>query len=142
MAAAAALLDTFDEEGEDTSVSCRPDALVLFNPVFDNGPGAYGHDRVESRWREFSPLHNIRPGAPPTIVFLGSEDYALPVEAAEKYGRLMKEAGGRCDIHVYPGQQHGFFNYLDGNNEYYFETMRTADRFLSSLGYLEGEPQK
>lgn len=140
VAAAAGTLTAFDEEGEDRSVSCRPDALVLFNPVFDNGPGGYGHDRVASRWREFSPKHNIRAGAPPTIVFLGSEDPTLPVTSAQEYGRLMKEAGSRCDVHVYDGQEHGFFNYFDGKNPYYAETLRKADRFLASLGLLEGEP--
>lgn len=107
VAAAAGMLTAFDEEGEDLSVSCRPDALVLFNPVFDNGPGGYGHERVQSRWREFSPKHNIRAGAPPTIVFLGTEDPALPVATAEEYGRLMKEAGCRCEVHTYEGQPHG-----------------------------------
>ncbi len=38
VAAATATTKAFNEEGEDTSVSCVPDALVLFNPVFDNGP--------------------------------------------------------------------------------------------------------
>ena len=71
VAAAAGTLTTFDEEGEDLSVSCRPDALVLFNPVFDNGPDGYGHDRVESRWREFSPMHNISSTAPPTCTVVG-----------------------------------------------------------------------
>lgn len=140
VAAAAGILTPLDEEGEDLSVSCRPDALVLFNPVFDNGPGGYGHDRVKSRWREFSPKHNIHSGAPPTIVFLGTEDSALPVASAEEYGRLMKEVGCRCDVHTYEGQPHGFFNYGDGSNKYYFETVRAADRFLASLGLLQGEP--
>ena len=42
IAAATASLSTFDEEGEDTSVSCIPKALLLFNPVFDNGPEGFG----------------------------------------------------------------------------------------------------
>ena len=57
VAAATATVSGFNEEGEDTSVSCRPDALVLFNPVFDNGPGGYGHERVKAFWQSFSPLH-------------------------------------------------------------------------------------
>ena len=38
IAAATALLDGFGEPGADAVVSARPDALVLFNPVIDNGP--------------------------------------------------------------------------------------------------------
>ena len=29
--------------GEGTKISSQPDALVLFNPVYDNGPKGYGH---------------------------------------------------------------------------------------------------
>ena len=38
VAAATGTTEGFEEEGEDLDVSARPDALVLFNPVFDNGP--------------------------------------------------------------------------------------------------------
>lgn len=27
-------------------MSCKPNALVLFNPVFNNGPGQWGHTRA------------------------------------------------------------------------------------------------
>ena len=74
VAAAAATVSGFNESGEDTSVSCVPDALVLFNPVFDNGPEEFGYDRVEPYWREFSPAHNISSDMPPAAVFLGTED--------------------------------------------------------------------
>lgn len=138
VAAAVALVNGFEQPGEDTTVNCRPDALVLFNPVFDNGPTGWGHERVKEYWREFSPLHNIRATAPPTVVFLGSKDALVPVATAEDYQRRMAENGRRCDLHVYPGQAHGFFNYK--NTEYYEKTVIEADRFLASLGYLQGEP--
>lgn len=140
VAAAAGTLASFDEPGEDPSVSSRPDALVLFNPVFDNGPNGWGHDLVKEHWQTFSPLHNIAPGAPPTIVFLGSQDNAIPVTTAEEYQQRMAAAGSRCDVWIYEGEAHGFFNYKDGNNPYYLATVSEADRFLASLGYLQGEP--
>ncbi|MCG2588810.1 alpha/beta hydrolase [Rhodohalobacter sulfatireducens] len=138
VAAATAITDGFEEEGEDLSIPSRPDALVLFNPVFDNGPEGYGHSRVKSYWKEFSPMHNIDDTAPPTIVFLGTEDSLVPVSTARKYKRLMEEKGRRCDLHLYEGQPHGFFNY--SSREYYNKTVIEMDRFLSSLGYLDGEP--
>lgn len=139
LAAATAVLTSFDEPGEDTSVSCRPNALVLFNPVLDNGPDGYGQDRVADRWLEFSPMHNLRPGAPPTIIFLGSEDKLIPVASMAAYKHRMAELGARCDVWIYDGQAHGFFNYRDGANPCYAATLREADRFLVSLGYLVGE---
>ncbi|MBN2317063.1 MAG: hypothetical protein JXM79_24260, partial [Sedimentisphaerales bacterium] len=59
---------------------------------------------------------------------------------AEKYKDLMVKAGGRCDLHLYEGRPHGFFNYRDGKNTYYYQTVIEADKFLGSLGYLNGEP--
>ncbi len=137
VAAAVATLKGFNEPGEDTSVSARPNALVLFNPVFDNGPDGYGHDRVKDYWKEFSPMHNIDKSAPPTLVMLGTEDQHLPVATAEKYKRLMEKAGVRCELRIYKGQRHGFFNF---NRDKYYETLLEADRFLTSLGYLTGKP--
>ena len=140
IAAAAGTLTAFDDPSEDMAISSRPNALVLFNPVFDNGPGGFGHDRVQDRWRDISPLHNIRPGIPPTILFFGSEDRLVPVSTIEKYRTRMIEAGARCDVHIYEDQPHAFFNYRDGNNPYYNQTVIETDKFLTSLGYLEGDP--
>lgn len=140
VAAATALLDSYDAPGADRSVSARPNALVLFNPVINNGPDGYSYDRIGARYRSFSPLHNIRPGAPPTIVFLGTEDTLIPVATMRTFDRRMEAAGARCDVYYYGGQGHGFFNYRDGANPYYRRTVLAADRFLASLGYLEGPP--
>lgn len=140
VAAATATLKGFNEEGEDTSVSCIPNALVLFNPVFDNSQEGYGHDRVKEYWKEFSPLHNIDKNAPPTIIFLGTRDKHLSVERAELYKKRMQDLGLRCDLHIYEGQKHGFFNLHKGGEEYFLETVIEADKFLTELGYLTGKP--
>ncbi|MGJ8697953.1 MAG: alpha/beta hydrolase [Verrucomicrobiaceae bacterium] len=123
------------EKGEDLSISAQPNALALFNPVFDNGPEGYGHDRVKAYWKRFSPLHNIDANSPPTIVFLGTNDKLIPATTAEKYRRAMEIAGVRCDLHLYQGEPHGFFNKAK-----YYETLLATDLFLASLGYLEGPP--
>jgi len=70
VAAATALTEGFEEEGEDFSISYRPNALVLFNPVFDNGPKGYGYKRVKAYWKQISPMHNISETAPSTVVLL------------------------------------------------------------------------
>ncbi|MEE2684793.1 MAG: alpha/beta hydrolase [Planctomycetota bacterium] len=139
VAAATATVPGLEEEGEDRSVSCRPNALLLFNPVYDNGPGGFGHERVKERYKEISPIHNIHKGTPPAIVFLGTNDSLIPVATAEKYKKLMEQAGSRCDLHLYEGQPHGFFNRRK-SEEHFLKTVTEMDRFLESLGYLKGEP--
>jgi len=139
LAAATALTSGYNEGNDKLSISCVPNALVLFNPVMDNGPGGYGYERVGEAYPSFSPLHNIRAGAPPTILFLGTEDKLIPVETAEYYKVVMDKVGSRCDLLLYEGQGHGFFNY--GNMEYYIKTVSAANDFFISLGYLEEEPE-
>ncbi|MFT5733619.1 MAG: acetyl esterase/lipase [Planctomycetota bacterium] len=136
VAAATATTVAFDGSRGDSTVSCVPDALILFNPVFDNGPGGYGHDRVKDYWREISPLHNLSAATPPTIVFLGTEDELIPVETGEAYVAGMEEVGARCELHLYEGQGHGFFN-KSRSAESYADTLEKMDAFLQSLGFLE-----
>jgi acetyl esterase/lipase len=124
------------EEGEDETVSARPDALVLFNPVYDNGPDGYGHSRVKAYWKKISPMHNLDKTTPPTIVFLGTKDSLIPVKTAEKYRDLMREAGARSELFLYEGQPHGFFN-QSRSPEHYQKTVKQMDNFLTSLGFLE-----
>lgn len=140
LAAATAVVPGYNDPQDDLSFSSRPAALVLFNPVIDNGPDGYGYNRLGEQYRDFSPLHQIREGVPvpPTIFFLGTRDKLIPVETAERYKAAVEEAGGRCDVILYEGQPHGFFNYK--NIDYYRNTVYEADRFLISLGFLKGRP--
>ena len=141
VAAATATVPGLNEKGEDLSVSCRPNALVLFNPVYDNGPQGYGFDRVgkEKRYREISPIDNIRKGTPPAIVFLGDKDKLIPVATAQRYQKLMQDVGSKSVLHVYPGQGHGFFNLRKGGQKIFDQTMVQTDAFLTDLGYLEAK---
>ena len=135
LAAATALVNGFNDGTDDLSYSCVPNALVLFNPVIDNGPGGYGYERIGEAYKDFSPLHNIREGAPPTIFLLGTEDVLIPVETAHYYKTVMEKVGSRCELCLYEGEGHGFFNF--GRSQHYESTVKAAESFLVSLGYLE-----
>lgn len=138
LAAFTALLPGLDDPKDDLTISRRPDALVLFNPVLNNGPGQWGHERVGKRYMEFSPAHNVSKGAPPTIVFLGDADKLIPVRVLEEFRTNMIKVGARCDIHVYPGAGHGFFNRNTAQSAWFDETLREADKFLVSLDWIQG----
>ena len=140
LAAFTALVPGIDDPKDDLKVSCKPNALVLFNPVFNNGPGQWGHDRVGDRYLEFSPTHHVTKDAPPTIAFLGDKDPLIPVSVLRDFEASMKRAGARCDAHVYVGAAHGFFNRDTGTNRWFTETLTATDKFLTSLGWLKGEP--
>ena len=138
LAAATATLEVpADEHQAEAKTSSRPNALVLFNPVFDNGPGGWGHARVKDRYQEISPIHNLdRADLPPTTVFLGTQDKLVPVATAERYRELMQKGGHRCDLNLYEGQGHGFFNHRKGKDHYFRLTMTKTEEFLVDLGFL------
>ena len=138
LAAATALIDAYSDRKDDLSISCIPNALVLFNPVIDNGPGGYGYEKIGDEYKNFSPLHNIKKGAPPTIIFLGTNDKYIPVETAEYYKKVMEKVNSKCELRLYEGQGHGFFNHK--NLDYFKKTINETDQFLVSLGYLKNEP--
>jgi|TARA_R110002050_G_scaffold149250_1_gene275633 acetyl esterase/lipase len=133
LAAATAHIEGFNDAKDNLSISCKPCALVLFNPVIDNGPAGYGFERIGEAYKEFSPLHNVKKGAPPTIFFLGTIDPLIPVQTAEYYKVAMDRVGSRCDLFLYEGEGHGFFN----SDENYKKTIAETDKFLTSLGYLK-----
>ncbi len=135
VAATTGVIDGLEEPGEDASVSSRPNALVLFNPATDlSGSERWGERRLEG-----SPLHHVGKGDPPTIVFHGKADRTVPYATAEAFCEAMVEAGNRCELVGYDGRPHGFFNY-GRSRASYTSTVWHMDRFLASLGYLEGEP--
>tara|TARA_B100000945_G_scaffold279111_1_gene245308 strand:+ start:8106 stop:9023 length:918 start_codon:yes stop_codon:yes gene_type:complete len=137
VASATGIIKEMEETGEDLKISSKPNALLLFNPVYDNGPKGYGYERVKDYYQEISPIHNIQKGAPPTIVFLGTKDSLIPVSTAEKFQQLMKQANALCINHFYDGEPHGFFNY--NKKENFVDTVTKMDRFLQQLGWLQGK---
>jgi acetyl esterase/lipase len=155
LAAAVALVPGF-EEGDHTDVSSMPNAMALFNPAVILSP-VEGHSELipankitsmraqaGGHPEEISPFHFIRPSLPPTILFQGTKDEAVPFATVELFAKAMVSAGNRCELKAYENQPHGFFNPGRGQgnaraeaNRFYHRTIRELDMFLVSLGYLQ-----
>ncbi len=131
VAAAAGSANGFDEPSDDLAVDPRPCALVLFNPVIDNGLTGYGYKRVSEYWKGFSPMHNVDETSPPTLFMLGTRDHLVPTATAYAYRDELRRHGVRCDLILYPGQEHAFFH-----KARFRETLEETDGFLASLGLL------
>jgi acetyl esterase len=137
VAAAAGMCEGFENADEDLSISSKPNALLLFNPVYDNSEeGGYSYGRVKEWFPAISPAHNITSDDPPAIVFVGAEDKLIPVATVERFRDKMTEQEIINELHVYEGEAHGFFNKGDG----FIDTLTKTDEFLVELGYLSGEP--
>src|SRR5690606_32257238 len=124
VAATTGIIAGMDDPADDASISSKANALVLFNPVYDNGPTGWGHDRVKAYWQKISPYHNIGKKSPPNIVFLGTEDKLIPVATAEEFRAKMEAVGVESELHLYQDQPHGFFNENKGGSDIFLDTMR------------------
>lgn len=140
LAAFVGMMDGMDDPQDDRSISAKSNAMLLFNPVFDNGPEGYGYQQVQDRYPEYSPVHNISAEDPPAIVFLGDQDILIPVETAYFFQQQMEAVGVDCEVMIFEGMEHGFFNHGKHNGEPYRQTILASDRFLTELGWLQGEP--
>lgn len=137
LAASCGLLKMWDNSAEDLTVSSKPNALVLLNPVLDLGPDHYAHKRFGKDFKLISPMQNISKNAPPTLILVGTEDRILPVPTVKKYQSIMESFDNRCDVVLYQYQGHAFF--AKPPIKYFVETTDEIDRFLVSLGLLDGQ---
>ena len=138
IAATAAIVSGFEEPTENAKISSRPDALILYNSVIDLSPSGYGNERVGPKWQSISPLQNVRPGDPPTIVFHGTADKTVPYANAVAFEKAMKDAGNAVELVTLRGVGHGFA-YRPAKKSANL-ALRQTDEFLAKLGYLKGEP--
>ena len=138
VAAAVAMCPKIDVNLGD-SVSSIPNALVLFNPVYDNGPEGYGHSRVVDYWEDISPFHNIREGQPAMITFFGSKDQHAPVSMVNAFQAAMEKVGNVSETHIYEGSGHGFFHISKGGRALFEDVLIKVDAFLVEQKFLTGK---
>lgn len=94
-------------------------ALVLYNPVVDTGPGGYGKKAATRAsatgdYKEASPVEHVTSHSPPAIIFHGTADKVVEIENARKFRDTMVAAGVQCELHEFEGAGHGFFNKRHG----------------------------
>ena len=134
----------FDEEH--SNYSSIPSAMVLFNPVIDTTAKGYGARKFKNKKAQLSlsPCHNVRAGLVPTILFHGTGDTTVPHENAERFTKLMKDAGNDCTLKSYKDKGHGFFNgkyfrkKLKDDSDFQ-SIMKETIQFLTDHGYFEKE---
>ena len=140
LAAATAMVKDFT--GQDSKTGFLPDALILFNPALDlrrvaareRSDGRGIKARLGADAGDLSPAAHLRGNLPPTIIFHGKNDQLIAYEQVEAFVAAMTKAGNRCELVGFEGAGHAFFN----QEPAFDETMRSTERFLASLGWLNG----
>jgi len=123
------------------SVSPKPNALLLYNPVVDltvlqptdDARVAGGLDGAVLR--QISPSLHACKEAPPTLIIDGTADrfYSQIREFVQKSQAL----GAPVEASFTEGQPHGFFN----RSPWLEKTTEEADAFLCRIGYLDVDPK-
>lgn len=133
IAACTGTVPGFEAAGEDVSISSKPNAMILFNPVLHAEPIAQRMSDPEAA-KKITPNLHLEKGLPPALILFGTAD-ALKAGTTD-YLAKAKELGATAEIFWAEGQPHGFFN----RSPWMERTLQRADEFLVSLGYLQGKP--
>jgi acetyl esterase/lipase len=122
---------------DDTTISCRPDLLVLYYPVIDTSEQGYGQKKIGDRWRELSPVDQVKAGLPATILFHGTGDTLTPYSGAERFHQRMMAVGNSCQLISHPAGGHG---YLIFDLQLYEEALERTRSFLVAHSVLPADP--
>lgn len=133
LAVSAALFQQVNEDRDSPGVSARPDALVLMYPVIDTSADGYGQAKIGDRWRELSPVHNVRGGLPPALIFHGTADAVTPYPGAKSFHDQSLAVGNTSVLVTHPGGRHG---YIIFDPDEYDRALSQMAEFLGEQGFL------
>lgn len=128
MAAAVAMIDGANDAVDDLTISCVPNAVILYNPFWVKGCSP-----------ELTPPNFIRENLPPIITFIGGEDPAIPVEGLQAFHESLKAAGNGSELYVGKKGKHGFCNGRNPRNRFFYWSLELEDAFLVKHGIITGD---
>ncbi len=109
-----------------------PVGYVGFNPVMDI--------RASEKYTQLaggceqatrvSPALHVDGRFPPALLLYGSRDRFL--EGGQAFADRARATGVQCELDVYDGAEHGFFNH----DPWFQQTLQRAEKFLASLDLL------
>ncbi len=141
LVAVAAMLD-FPGDRID-SPSSKPDLLLLWSPAMD-APTHLLQGRGKAS--DYSPIELSGASTPPTCIINGDKDTVTPMARAEKFRDRVIQAGGICELHIYPGVGHLLTRKLanqltdfDPDPKFRADGIAQLDCFLREQGYLSAK---
>jgi acetyl esterase/lipase len=131
---AASLVTLIDEP------DLRPAALLLYNPALDLSEDGWqgGAKQVKKAGGDpiaFSPAHHVDVPLPPTLIFHGSADPVITIEAIRRFRDRAAAVGSDITLDVFEGRGHGFFN-VDRDTGDFEQIVETSAAFLERHGLL------
>jgi acetyl esterase len=155
LAAFVGMVEGTDDPQDDLKVSCKPAAMILYcpallikNPIESsanvNNPAkqkkfALLSEGIIEQYKKISPFMSISSDDPPGLIQVGDQDGLLPPDDLKLVLDTCQKAGIRMESVVYPGEGHSFFSVNDSLDRF-LETTVASDKFLASLGWVQGPP--
>jgi acetyl esterase len=160
LAACLGCVDGFNDPQDDLSISAVPNAIVLCNPIVDMTDGNWIHyiqrgdalrrgattippptDAQLALARQLSPLMQVKPGQPPTLLMHGTIDHVVNPKQAQEYYDAEAQAGDVCNLVWMQGSGHAFImTHYKSADSVVVDAISHADSFLGSLRLLSGPP--
>ncbi|HVV01920.1 MAG TPA: alpha/beta hydrolase fold domain-containing protein [Verrucomicrobiae bacterium] len=144
LAACTFFVDDLAAPDDEKSVSPKPNAMILYNPVLDLvavraeravRSGHYFAGVDDATLKRISPGLYLRKDMPPTLILDGTMDW-LHSQILGLVAKA-KSMGAPVEAWYADGQPHGFFN----KQPWLAKTTEQADAFLCRIGYLREEPK-
>lgn len=126
--AAAVMMVPWEDQGD----APDPAGLVLLNAAINTAYEGSSPvvDLFEGRGKDISPFHHIRADLPPTYMAHGTQDALVPFEQVQAFCEEMTRSGNHCELDIYQGAGHGFFNWGSANSG---EVLTNMQRFVEGL---------
>ena len=160
LAAALGTIDGFDDSTDNLNISAKPNAMVLYNPCVDmtvyplvknifsntiqNTKTLDSASITPEQWqlaRTYSPISFVKKGQPHCLILHGLDDKVIPCEQSVRFTDAMNKAGNDCKIILLPKTRHAFVvPKYTATEAQVVAAITEADKYLTSLGYLKGEP--
>ncbi len=133
-----ALASMMDMDNDAQASVCEPAALVLFSPIVnlvrDNAIKKFGDKKLA---KQASPLHQVRKGLPPMLIFHGTVDRDQVVSEVETFAKKASRKKNVCELNLFKGEGSSYFNF-NVNANLYEATLNTMDDFMIRVGALDG----
>ena len=133
LAVSTAVLEGFEEEGEDYNVSSSPDAVIVWSAAVNLGEDTWFAQLLGDRadTSTLSPADHIRSDLPPMALLHGTADETVPYWTVEQFVEDMQRADNRCELYTYEGGGHLFHVSQRGH------VLGVIEAFLISTGFIE-----